>query len=192
MGGEVSAVVSAAGEAIVRETSGPHHLGSRVIVVWIVHKDLRVRDHGAHKTFRNGVGDLHISAVCEIALHGMHQNIGAAAGCLVRRESHCDLRVHDSEYRAGDIIVVAAFFQCFIVCDNRAVAHLTSGSRDGQNNADRKACGCLTGVLIEIPDITVVRETVTDGFRGVDDTAAAYRKEKINALLSAELDPLAD
>ena len=81
--------ISAAGEAVVGETSGPHHLGSRVIVVWIVHKDLRVRDHGAHKTFRNGIGDLHISAVCEIALHGMHQNIGAAAGCLVWRESHC-------------------------------------------------------------------------------------------------------
>ena len=122
----------------------------------------------------------------------MHQNIGAAAGCLVRRESHCYLRVHDSEYRAGDIIVVAAFFQCFIVCDNRAVAHLTSGSRDSQNNADRKACGCLTGVFIKIPDITVVRETVTDGFRGVDDTAAADSEKKINALLSAELDPLAD
>ena len=106
--------------------------------------------------------------------------------------SHCDLRVHDSKYRAGDIIVVAAFFQCFIVCDDRAVAHLTSGSRDGQNNADWKACGCLTGVLIEIPDITVVRETVTDGFRGVDDTAAADSEKKINALLSAELDPLTD
>ena len=47
-------------------------------------------------------------------------------------------------------------------------------------------------MLIEIPDITVVRETVTDGFRGVDDTAAADSEKKINALLSAELDSLAD
>ena len=47
-------------------------------------------------------------------------------------------------------------------------------------------------MLIEIPDITVVCETVTDGFRGVDDTAAADSEKKINALLSAELDPLAD
>ena len=97
-----------------------------------------------------------------------------------------------SGFMTANIIVVAAFFQCFIVCDDRAVAHLTSGSRDRQNNADRKACGCLTGVLIEIPDITVVRETVTDGFRGVDDTAAADSEKKINALLSAELDPLTD
>ena len=34
-------------------------------------------------------------------------------------------------------------------------------------------------MFIEIPDVTVVRETVTDGFRGVDDTAAADSKNKI-------------
>ena len=174
------------------ETSGPHHLGSRLIVVRIFHKDLRVFDHGAHETFRDGVSDLHISAVCEVALHGVHQDIGATAGGLVRRESHCDLRVHDREYRAGDIVVVAALLESLIVCDNGAVAHLTSGSCDGQDNTHREACGCLADMLIEIPDIAIVCETVADGLRGVDNTAAADSQKKINALFLAELDSLTD
>ena len=47
-------------------------------------------------------------------------------------------------------------------------------------------------MLIEIPDIPIVCETVTDRFRGVDHTAAADSQKKINAFFFAEFDPLTD
>ncbi len=47
-------------------------------------------------------------------------------------------------------------------------------------------------MLIEIPDIAIVCETVADGLRGVDNTAAADSQKKINALFLAEFDSLTD
>ena len=66
-----------------------------------VFQDSGIADYGTHQCFRNTVCNLHIAAIGKIALHGVHQNICAAAGSLVIRQCHSKLRIHDGKTGPG-------------------------------------------------------------------------------------------
>lgn len=71
----------------------------------------------------------------------MHHDISAACCGLVGRQCDGELRVHDREFRAGDVVVVAALFPGRFVCDDRTVAHLAAGSCNGDDRADSEIAG---------------------------------------------------
>ena len=101
MGGEIPAVIPAACKPIVRKASCPHDFSPRIIIFRIVFQDSGIADYGTHQCFRNTVCNLHIAAIGKIALHGVHQNICAAAGSLVIRQCHSKLRIHDGKTGPG-------------------------------------------------------------------------------------------
>ena len=86
----------------------PHDLGARVVILGIVAEDDGLRHDGAQKPLGDAVRDFQRIALREIALHGVHEDIGAAAGGLVIRQGHGQLRVHNGELRAADFVVIAA------------------------------------------------------------------------------------
>ena len=50
--GKIAAVVAAAGQVVVRQRAGPHHLGAGVVILRITVQDVRVPHHGAEQPLR--------------------------------------------------------------------------------------------------------------------------------------------
>ena len=94
----VAAVIAAARQAVVGQAARPHHLCAGVQVLRIGMQDLRFRDDRAHQRLGHAVGDLHAAAVGEVALHGMHEDIRAAAAGLIVRQGERELRIHAVSY----------------------------------------------------------------------------------------------
>ena len=101
----------------------------------------------------------------------MHHDICATAGGLIIRKCHRQFRVHDRESRTAVITAVSALHEALFLRDNGRITHLTSCRRDRQDNAQREASLRLSLIVIEIPDIAFVRDTITDRFRRVDRAA---------------------
>ena len=186
VGHPVPAVVAAAGQAVVRQASGPHDLRPGVVVLRILRQDLRVLLHRAQQALRQRVGDLHVPAVGEVPLHGVHHDVRAAAGRLVVRQGHGQFRVHDRELRPAVVAAVAALHQALFLRDHGAVAHFAARRRDGQDDAQGQAGRGLALVIIEIPHVAVVGHAVADGLRAVDGAAAAHGQQEVYAFLFAQ------
>ena len=95
----VASVVAAASKTVVCEASCPHNFSTCVVIHGIVAKDDCILLNCAQKPFCECIRDLHVAAVCEISFHGMHHDVRAAAGCLIVRKSHRELRVQDGKSR---------------------------------------------------------------------------------------------
>ena len=192
MGSKVASVMSASGQAVVRKAARPHDLSACVVVLRVVAQNLRLLHHRAHQRFGDAVRDFHGVALHKIALQRVHQNIRAAACRLVIRQGHGQFGVHDGELRAADVVVIAALDAAFFLGDDGGVAHLASGSGDGQDDADRQAAGGAARVVIQRPDIAVHAHAVADRLCRVNDASAADGKDEIDAFLAAKLDALID
>ena len=176
----------------MRKAACPHDLGARVVILGIVAEDERLRHDGAQQAFGDAIRDFHRVALNKVALHGVHENIGAAAGGLIIRQSHGQFGIHDGELRAADIVVIAALDAALLFGDDGGIAHFAAGSGDGQHHADGQTALGLALVIVEIPDVAVHAHAVADGLGRVDDAAAADGKDEVNAFLFAQVDALID
>ena len=127
---------------------------------------------GAQQGFCQRIGKIHILMLAEIALHGVHHNIGGTCCRLVRRQGKSADRVHDSKLTATQVTVTTTLEHALILGNDTTVAHLTAGSGDRQHCSDGQT-GCGNTLAIpEIPYITLVRNTVANGLGRVNHTAA--------------------
>ncbi len=174
----------------MRQAAGPHHLGAGVVVLRVLHQDLGVGHHRAQQALGDGIGDLHVAAVGEVALHGVHHDVGASAGGLVVRQRHGELRVHDGEFGPGEVAAVTALDLALLFGDHGGVAHLAARGGEGQYHAQGQAGRGLALVVVEVPDVALVGHAVANGLGGVDRAAAAHGQQEVNALLLAQRDAL--
>ena len=185
----VAAVCPATGQPVVREAARPHHFRTGVIIVRLLHQDLRVLHHRADQILADAVRQFHIVRPVKISLHRVHHNIHAPACRLVLRQSHSQYRIHDREFCAAVITVIASLQPAVLIRDNRRVAHLRTGRRDRQYDADRKTTVRLTFSFIKIPHIAIIVHAVADGLGGIDHTAPADGKNKVRAFLFTQFNP---
>ena len=185
----VSAVCAASGKSVVGETPRPHDFRPCVIVIRLVHEELRVLHHSTDEMLTDAVRQFHVPTLIEIPLHSVHHDIHAPAGCLIFRQRHRKLRVHDREPCPAEIAAVTSFQPSVLICDDGRVAHLRPCRRDCQHNANGQTAGCLTLSRIKIPHIAFICHAIPDGLRGINDTPSAYREDKINTLSFAQADP---
>ena len=188
----VAAVAAAAGEAVVGETAGPHDFGAGTVVSRVAEQEAGVVHDRAQQAFGEAVGQFHGTVFGEVTFHGVHHDVGAAAGRLPGRQRFGVLRVHDGEPGPADVVVVAALEPAFLFRDDRGIAHFTARGGQGQDDADGQAGRCLAGVGVKVPDIAVVGAAVADGFGRVDDAAAADGQQKVGAFLPDEADAFTD
>ena len=180
-------------QAVVGEAAGPHDFGARLEVSGVVPEDLRVFHDRSEKAFRDLIRQLQGVPRNKIALHGVHHDISAACCCLVRRQRHGELRVHDRELRAGNIVVVAALFPGRFIRDDRAVAHLAACCGDGDDRADGKASGSFSFMIVQFPHVLVrLGQTVGDGLAGIDHGTAAHSQDEVQLLLQSDGDAFPD
>ena len=116
----------------------------------------------------------------------MHHDVRATACCLIIRQCHGEFGVHYRKSRAAVITAVSALNQAFLLGYNRGIAHLASRCRNGQDDAQRKAAAYLTLIIVVIPYITFICDTVSDSLGRIDRTSAAYSQEKIDIFFFAE------
>ena len=116
----------------------------------------------------------------------MHHDIGGTAGCLERWQRIGAFWVHHGELTTYEVTVHAAFQVLLIVTDHTAVAHLTACSGQCHYGTDGIASLRHCRPLEEVPYVTVVGQSVGDGFRRVDDTAATHGEHEVNTLLTAQ------
>ena len=84
VGGPVAAAHNAAaGQAVVAQAACPHDLGAGVVIFGVIHQDQGVLFHGTQNANGDIVGHIIVFFIGKKALHGVHHNIGAAAGRLV-------------------------------------------------------------------------------------------------------------
>ena len=188
----VSAVRPTAGKPVVGKASCPHHLRSRVIMIGLFHKNPCVLHHSADQMFTDAVRQFHVVALIKVAFHRVHHDIHTSAGCLVFRQCHGKLRVHDRESCPAVIAAVASFQPSVLIRDDRRITHLRSCRGDRQHNSDGQTAGSLTFSRVEIPHIPFICHAVSDGLGRVDDASAAYCKDKIHAFLLTQADPFID
>lgn len=183
---------AAAGETVVREATRPHDLGARVVVLGVAQGRPGALDDGAHEPLGQRIGQGGVRLAGEVALHGVHEDVGRPAGGLVGRQGVGQLRVHHRKAAAAQIAVAAALEPALLVGEHRRVAHLAARRRKGEHRADRSA-GLGDRLLgVEVPDVPVVAQSVADRLGRVDHAAAAHRKQEVDPFAPAELDPLID
>ena len=185
----VAAVGAAAREAVVREAARPHDFGARVVVFGLGHKYFRVPDNCAHERRGYAVGELHASAAAEPALHRVHEDVHAAAGRLVRGQGHRQLGVHDGEFRAAEVVAVAALrFGRFVGYDGGA-AHFAAGRGYGEDGADGQTGARHADARVEAPYVAAlfVCDAVGYRLRRVYNAASADGEDEVYAFAAAEL-----
>ena len=193
VGHKVAAGDAAAGQAIVRETARPHHLGPGLVVGRVGVEDDRILHHGAQQALGQRVGQLHIAAIGEIALHGVHHDVGAAGLGLIVGQGLGELGVHEGELRAADVVVVGPLLVGVHPGDDAAVGCFTARRRDGQDAGHRQALPGRAGVFVQLPDVLFrLGQAVGDGLGRVDDAAAAHGQQEVDAVLFADADALVD
>ena len=102
----ISAVCTASGQTIVRQTACPHQTGARIIILRIFQRRLYIPHDRAQQTFRQLIRQTHRIALCgEIPLHRVHHNVGSTAGGLVIRQGICDGRIDNSKSAAAAFVV---------------------------------------------------------------------------------------
>ena len=190
----VSAVCSASGQAVMGQASCPHYLCPCLIVIRLCHKDSGIIHNGAQQMFADSVCQLHIAGLVEIPFHCMHHNIRASAGCLILRQSHGDLRIHNREFCPADIVITSPLQPSLLIGNYRRITHFGSCRGNRKNNSHRKTCFRFSYLLIKIPYVSLllVSHTVSDSFGRIYYTAASYSQNKIHAFLPAQIYPLID
>ena len=172
-------------EVVVGETARPHQLGAGVVVVRVGKRFFHVRHHGLEQTLAHAVKKLRVVGVGEIALHGVHHDVHAAARAGERG-------VHNGKARAGAFVVDTLFEPAVLVGDNAGVARLAAGGGDRQHRADGGARLCRGFAHEKIPDVKFrVGERIADRLGGVDHAAAADGEQEICARALAKLNALA-
>lgn len=99
--------------------------------------------------------------------------------------------VQNTELRQHRVAARSALEHSFLFGDDRSGAALAAGRCDRQNGTDAQRF--FNGLsAVEIPEIAVIYGACRDGFGGIDRTAAAYGKDKVDLFFSAQLDAFID
>ena len=179
-------------KTVMGKRSGPHDIRSGLIGIGLLKGYLRVSDYGFQQAGGYLVGEVELRSVVEEALKGVHHDIGAAASGLVSGDRVGELGVHEGEHGAAEIGVASEFVVgCDLVaCDDAGVAHLASGGGQCENHTHRGTCLRYGLSAVEVPDISVIGDTVGNALGAVDHRAAADRKNEIHILFPADFDSL--
>ena len=147
--------------------------------------------HREHDALEQAVGGLDVLGRGEVALEGVGDDVGHAAGGLEGGQTLGQDGVHDRELRADAVGLRGGLLEGGLVGDDRVGGALAAGGGQGQHDADGQGgLGRFAGE--EVPEVPVVGHAHGDGLGGVDDAAAADGDHEIDLLLTRELDALID
>ena len=164
----------------------PQDLGAGAVVLR-VREDLEDVVHQVpHQGLCDGVGEVHVVIVGEIALHRVHDHVRDAGRRLVRGQGEGADRVHDGELGPAQLVGIAQLHVAVLVRDDAGFAHLAARGRDREVALRRGLA------QVEVPDFAVIRDAAGDGLGRVDDGTAADGEDEIHALLAAQVDALVD
>ena len=82
--------------------------------------------------------------------------------------------------------VQATLHKTFILRYHTTVAHFTTSSRNRKDGTNRQALRCHCLSIPEIPDISIVGNSVSNGFRRINHTASTHSQYHINMLTSTK------
>ena len=111
----------------------------------------------------------------------MRKNIRYAASRLIRRQRHCQFRVHDGKHRTDQFTAQIALNA--LIGNHRAVRALRPCRCDGENAGNRHRFFYFFVANIEIfPSIAVVVYAHSNAFGSIRHTAAAYSQQHVHIL----------
>ena len=146
-----------------------------------------VSDYRSQKPLGDLIGDLHAAALHKITFHRVHHDIGAAAGSLIIRQCHGQLRIQDGKHRPAEIAVATSLDPSLFFRDHGGITHFTPGRRNGQDHADLQTACHLSFTIIKVPDISAVCHAVTDRLGRIDCASATDRQNKIDLFFLTKL-----
>ena len=191
MGGEIL-LQSAFCQVVVCQRTSPHNLGAVSIVFGVGKHFKDAVLHGAQQRLGNGVGQRHVFILREVALHGVHHDIGSTCCRLIGWQGVGQLRIHNAEAATAQVAVDAALQQSFVAGDNATVGHLAACCGNGQYDADRQT-GLRRGLAgPEVPHIAVVAHAIADGLGRVDNASATYGEDEVYLFAATEFNAFVD
>ena len=184
-------LIAEAGQPVVREAARPEQFAHRLVVGGVAHRAGGEFDHVPQQRLGEFVGQVGALLGDEVAVEGVHHDIGHAAGESVRRQGGAERRIHRREERAVEGGGVAALLAAVFVCDDARLGGLAPGGGDGEHHAERGAAPGGCAPLVELPDVGLrVEEAEADGLCRVEHAAAADREQEVDPFAPAELDAL--
>ena len=175
-------------QVVVGDGTGPHELSPGVVIVRIFQDQRRLPHDGLERTFDQAVGETDVLDVGEIALHQVRRNIHGTAGNLELGQGEGEFWVEDGKARVDQLRIDGTLEPAFFLGNDGAGTRLATGSRQGEDSADRQGGGRRAFAQIEIPDVAFNDGAHGDRLRRVDDAAAAHGENKAELVFLAELD----
>ena len=185
-------VAAKAGQAVVREGTGPHDLAHGRLVVRVLHGGGAVAEDDAQQRLGQLVGQIVVGDGVKIAVHGVHQDVAHAAGDLMVRQRRGQHGIENGEDGPVEVGVEPALLAGLGVRQHGGIARLAARGRDGQHHADRHGARQHRALFPELPQVRLrVGRAVRDGLAGVDDAAAADGQNELRAERKRQLHALA-
>ena len=175
------------------EGAGPHDVGPCHVVRGVLQGGPGGGDHRPHQGLCQGVGDALGVGLGEVELPDVAEGVHDAVDHLVLGQGVGQGGVQDGKNRVGQVGVIAVLLPGGPVGDHRGPVHLTAGGGDGQDGAQGDGVLGLLPVHEEgLPEVPVGPGTHGDGLGAVDDAAAAYGQDEVDAVGLAQVDALVD
>ena len=160
-------------QVVVCQATCPHDLTTQVIVLRVLQYLRTVFFHLLQQGDGKCIGDAHL-LVREVALHGVHHDVGNTASRLVCRQGVGTDGVHDGKLASAEVIVVRPFQFALVFGDDTTATHLATSSRNGEHSCQGQASRGLCLTSVEIPHIAFIRHTQRHTLGGVDYATTAY------------------
>ncbi len=161
-------------EVVVGDGAGEGEFGPGVVLPEAaVAEEAGVVDDGAEGGFAEGVGEVGVRGVGEVAFEDVAHHVARAVGELVFGEGVEEFGVDDAEDGAEFFAAVAEFAFGGGAGDDAVGAAIAASRRDGEDGGDAEG-GEGSGLFGDevFPDVAMAGRAEGDGFGGVDDAAA--------------------
>ena len=166
--------------------SGPHDIGTSLIVLRIFGGDATAVDERAHKALVDIVGGA-VGLTGKVLLHQMTHDVEKARNHLILRNRHSEARIKNGEPGHQRGAEHLASLEAFLtIGDDAAAIHLAAGTYHRQYGAhgDGLAAGVFLPHPILFPSILFAVGAGTHGLSIVDGGAAAHSQDKVDLMVA--------
>ena len=177
-------------QPVVRDRAAEAHLAPGVVVRGVGKYERRVFHDGSEHRLAQAVRQVGVDRVGEVALKDVAHHVRHAIGDLVFRQGEEEFGVHDAQKRPQARAAVAVLELLGFVGDHGVAACFAAGRRDGQDGRHGQHLLDGLALLVDLPDVPVVKHAHRDGLGRIDGAPAAHGEDQVDVLLPAQRDAL--
>ena len=164
----------------------PEEIGPGFFAAAVFHGQGRPVDDGAHHAFHESVDCVESFGPVQVYFQNVGEDVGAAVGGLGGGNGAGVLRGEEGNFRPEGFRGPAQFFVGVGVGDDGAAVHFRARGGHGGNGHEGEGAGNLCPGFHQVPGVSFVEGASCNDLGGVNDAAAAYGQDEVDARFPAE------